>query len=53
MPEVFYEDEKLVFTSDYELSYRDNRKPGTALVTIHGKGRFKGKKQISFNIVLP
>jgi hypothetical protein len=51
MPEVFFEDEKLVFTRDYEMSYHDNSGPGTALATIHGKGRFKGKKQVSFNII--
>ncbi|MDR1561557.1 MAG: DUF6261 family protein, partial [Dysgonamonadaceae bacterium] len=51
MPEVFYDDKKLVFTRDYELSYRDNDGPGTALVTIHGKGSYKGRKQVSFNIV--
>ncbi|MDR1562205.1 MAG: hypothetical protein LBS54_03830, partial [Dysgonamonadaceae bacterium] len=51
MPEVFYDDKKLVFTRDYELSYHDNDGPGTALVTIHGKGLYKGRKQVSFNIV--
>jgi hypothetical protein len=51
MPDVFYEGKKLVFTVDYELSYHDNNRPGTASVTIHGKGAWKGKKVISFNII--
>jgi hypothetical protein len=51
LPEVFYEGKKLVFTVDYELSYRDNNAPGTASVVIHGKGAWKGKKNVSFNII--
>jgi hypothetical protein len=51
LPEVFYEEKKLVFTVDYELSYRDNNAPGTASVVIHGKGAWKGKKTVSFNII--
>jgi hypothetical protein len=50
MPEVFYNDKKLVFTVDYELSYSNNCKPGTATVFIHGKGAYKNVKAISFNI---
>ncbi|MDR1154203.1 MAG: DUF6261 family protein [Bacteroidales bacterium] len=51
LPEVFYEEKKLVFSVYYELSYRDNNGPGTASVTIHGKVACKGKKIISFNII--
>jgi hypothetical protein len=51
MPDVFYEGKKLVFTVDYELSYHDNNGPGTASVILHGKGAWKGKKTISFNII--
>jgi hypothetical protein len=50
IPEVFYRDKKLVFTVDYELSYSNNSKPGTATVFVHGKGAYKGVKGISFNI---
>lgn len=49
-PEVFDGDKKLVFSVDYELSYHDNDRPGTAAVIIHGKGAYKGKKTVSFNI---
>jgi hypothetical protein len=52
LPSVTYEDKELVFTRDYELSYRDNDRPGTATVTIHGKGAYKGTKTATFNIVI-
>ena len=50
LPDVTYEGRELVFTVDYELSYHDNNAPGTASVTLRGKGAFKGKKTVSFNI---
>jgi hypothetical protein len=53
VPEVFYDGMKLVFMRDYTVSYHDNDRPGTALVIIHGKGRFTGLKRVSFNIVPP
>ncbi|MDR0756641.1 MAG: DUF6261 family protein, partial [Tannerella sp.] len=51
LPDVMYEGKELVFAKDYELSYRDNDRPGTASITIHGKGKFKGTKTVSFNII--
>jgi hypothetical protein len=50
LPSVTFDDQSLVFTKDYELSYHDNDRPGTASLTIHGKGAYKGTKTISFNI---
>ena len=50
MPEATFDGHELVFTVDYKLSYHDNNAPGTASVTLHGKGAFKGKKTVSFNI---
>jgi hypothetical protein len=50
IPEVFYDDKKLVFSVDYELSYKNNSRPGSAMVYIHGKGTFKGVLAISFTI---
>jgi hypothetical protein len=50
IPEVFYLNKKLVFTVDYELSYSNNDKPGTATVFIRGKSAYKGVIAISFNI---
>ncbi|MDR0413395.1 MAG: hypothetical protein LBH61_06320, partial [Dysgonamonadaceae bacterium] len=51
MPEVFFEGEQLVFAEDYEVTYKDNHQPGTAALIMHGKGAYKGKKSVSFNIV--
>jgi hypothetical protein len=51
IPAVFDEDKELVFSHDFELSYKNNNAVGTADVLIHGKGAFKGKKIVSFNIV--
>jgi hypothetical protein len=52
LPEVMYEGKKLVFTVDYEMSYKNNNAPGTATLTVHGKGAFKGQKVVSFNIII-
>jgi hypothetical protein len=51
LPVVYYVGKKLLFTIDYELSYHDNDRPGTAKITIHGKGKFKGIKEVSFKIL--
>lgn len=36
--------------SDYTLTYRDNEKPGTATVTVEGKGGYSGKVTLNFTI---
>ena len=36
---------------DYTVAWKNNKKIGTATVTITGKGRFSGKKTASFQIV--
>jgi hypothetical protein len=51
LPRVFDEGRELVFSQDFELSYKNNNAVGTADITVHGKGAFKGKKIVSFNIV--
>jgi hypothetical protein len=45
------EGEKLVFSRDYEVTYRKNNAPGTATLIIHGKGAWKNRRPITFNIV--
>jgi hypothetical protein len=50
LPEVAYEGRELIFTKDYDLSYKDNDRTGTASLVIRGKGQFKGTKTVSFNI---
>jgi hypothetical protein len=42
---------ELVFARDYDLTYRNNDRPGNASVTLHGKSAWKGKKTVSFNII--
>jgi hypothetical protein len=51
LPVVRLGGKKLAFSVDYTLTYRDNVKVGTAEVVIHGKGEFKGKRGIAFNII--
>lgn len=35
---------------DYRLTYRDNRKPGTASIEINGAGSYSGSKTVTFKI---
>ncbi|MDR1456426.1 MAG: DUF6261 family protein [Tannerella sp.] len=51
IPEVWYEHRPLVFASDFTVTYRNNILPGNAELTLHGKGDFKGKKTVTFNII--
>jgi hypothetical protein len=37
--------------TDYTVSYKNNTKIGKATVTVTGKGKYTGKKTLSFNIV--
>jgi hypothetical protein len=50
LPEVTFEGEKLVFSTDFEVSYKNNIKPGTVTLIIHGKRHFKSTKTVTFNI---
>jgi hypothetical protein len=50
LPVVYYEGKKLLFTVDYEVSYHDNDRPGTAKITVHGKCEYTGIKEVSFKI---
>jgi hypothetical protein len=55
IPKVHYrEDEKqtveLVFAVDFTVTYKNNTKVGTANLVIHGKGKYKGQKTVTFNI---
>ena len=36
---------------DYELSFRDNTDPGTATLTVAGRGSYTGTKDVTFRIV--
>jgi hypothetical protein len=50
IPTVYYEGKLLVFAADFIPSYRNNIKVGEATVILHGKGRFTGRHERSFNI---
>ena len=43
----------LVSGKDYSLSYSNNVNPGTAVVTVTGKGNFTGTKRFMFTIKVP
>lgn len=53
LPVVRDNDTVLDFAKDYTLDYRDNVKPGNATILIYGKGAYKGKKTVMFNIEAP
>ncbi len=42
---------KLTGGKDYTVAYKDNKKIGTATVTITGKGDYTGKKTVTFDII--
>jgi hypothetical protein len=55
IPKVHYrEDEKptveLVFAVDFAVTYKNNTEAGTADLIIHGTGKYKGQKTVTFNI---
>jgi hypothetical protein len=43
--------QKLELGKDYNLTYRNNIKAGNAQCTIHGKGKYRGRKTVTFVIV--
>jgi hypothetical protein len=55
IPELHFVEEgqptkKLVFATDFTVTYKDNVNVGDAEITVHGKGIYKGTKIITFNI---
>jgi hypothetical protein len=51
IPEVMYEGTRLVFAKDFSILYKNNDKPGTATLIVKGKGKYNGRKEVSFNII--
>ena len=39
--------------TDYAVSYKNNVKPGTATVTVTGKGGYTGSAKVTFKILVP
>ncbi len=48
---VKYDGKKLVKGTDYTVAYKNNKKIGTATVTIAGKGDYTGKTTVKFDII--
>ena len=49
-PTVKYNGKKLTLNTDYTLSYSNNTDPGTAKLTITGKGGYTNSKDVEFKI---
>ncbi|MDO5294025.1 MAG: hypothetical protein Q4F05_14895 [bacterium] len=53
-PGITVMDGKTKLTSkDYTVAYTNNRNPGTAVITITGKGNYVGTKKVAFTITIP
>lgn len=50
VPKVSYDGETLQNGTDYTISYRNNKKCGTALLTVKGKGNYKGSRTFEFTV---
>ena len=48
---VYYGATLLTAGKDYKVTYKNNKKVGTATVTVQGKGNYEGKDTVTFNIV--
>jgi len=48
--QLTYNKQQLRKGSDYTISYSNNKDAGTACITITGKGKYRGKKEIFFTI---
>lgn len=53
VPTVTLGGRKLVAGTDYTVSYKNNVNPGTATVTITGKGNYTGTKTATFKVTQP
>jgi hypothetical protein len=55
VPKVYYREdgkqtENLALGKDFSVTYKNNTNVGTANLTIHGTGKYKGTKTVTFNI---
>jgi hypothetical protein len=55
IPKAYWREEgkptvELVFAKDFYVTYKNNVDVGTAEVTLHGKGDYKGRFDVTFNI---
>lgn len=49
-PKLTYKGKTLKKGTDYTLAYKNNKKRGTATITVKGEGNFKGTKTMKFKI---
>ena len=49
--QVFAGNARLRLGKEYAVSYKNNNKPGTALLTVTGKGSYSGKAEKEFTII--
>ncbi|MCM1211473.1 MAG: alpha-amylase family glycosyl hydrolase [Blautia sp.] len=47
---VYYDGQPLEIKKDYTASYKNNKNPGTATITIKGKGNYAGSVTVDFQI---
>jgi hypothetical protein len=56
LPKVFFQTEKetieLQFAKDFDVSYRNNTDVGEAKLSIHGKGKYTGRYDTTFHIIM-
>jgi hypothetical protein len=55
VPKVYYRADgqstaELYLGEDFSVTYKNNKNPGMAELTIHGKGKYKGQRSTTFNI---
>lgn len=50
-PIIRYNGRKLTKGKEYTLSYKNNKKVGTATITVKGKGDYSGSQSIRFRII--
>ena len=50
VPKVSYDGETLRNGTDYTVTYKNNKKCGTAFLTVKGKGNYKGSRTFEFTI---
>lgn len=48
---VYFDNKRLTEKTDYTVAYKNNKQLGTADIIITGKGNYKDKKTVHFNIV--
>lgn len=50
VPIITLDNQQLIANEDYDISYKNNRRVGTATIIITGKGKYNGSRNIKFSI---